>query len=446
MTPDLTRTPPAPDSLTVTRNTDYTEVTLRWVHYSPTVQYQVERLTAVVVGVGDNSRIEYGDPVTFLVDSPVTGVDEYLDTTAEADKTYQYRIRARGTGATNWSAWSAYVFSGVAAEADTPSNVEISRDDDSVTISWTAPVGDVDNYTVQRQELTVTEGSSFFANVISFGNPWLPASSTTYTDASILPDRVYEYRVAAVFGDAPGDYTEWSRVTPPDTSLGHPPQDLRVLTDRGRVLDDRREFWAAWDTVDGADDYELQVLVYNVLTGERMLESPVVTDPTYFRTSYGRVNLRVRGRKLDDDLCGVGAYCLSEWSEWWDMPFTPTITVPSPELADDASDETIMDLRDDAAEVIEAVLEPSGATVDADAVIQFGFLSLALVLGGSSIALTWGRGMVALGVGMACAISVLVLFVGYRLFGIPLAWPVAVQTLVAVLGLFALVRQTGALR
>ena len=47
---------------------------------------------------------------------------------------------------------------------------------------------------------------------------------------------------------------------------------------------------------------------------------------------------------------------------------------------------------------------------------------------------------------MGAAILILILFAGYRLFGTPLAWPVAAQALVAVAGLYALVRQTGVFR
>ena len=54
--------------------------------------------------------------------------------------------------------------------------------------------------------------------------------------------------------------------------------------------------------------------------------------------------------------------------------------------------------------------------------------------------------MAPLGVGMGAAILILVLFTGYRLLGTPLAWAVAAQALVAVAGLYALVRQTGVFR
>ena len=54
--------------------------------------------------------------------------------------------------------------------------------------------------------------------------------------------------------------------------------------------------------------------------------------------------------------------------------------------------------------------------------------------------------MAPLGVGMAAAIFILILFAGHRVLGTPVAWPVAAQILVAVMGAVALARQFGVLR
>ena len=62
------------------------------------------------------------------------------------------------------------------------------------------------------------------------------------------------------------------------------------------------------------------------------------------------------------------------------------------------------------------------------------------------MALSWCRGMAPLGFGMAAAISVLILFAGWRLFGTNLAWPIAVELLLAGGGIVALVRQFGVFR
>ena len=96
-----------------------------------------------------------------------------------------------------------------------------------MTISWIAPGGQFDNYTVQRQEL-VSVQSTLFANIKTLGgadctigdDDWLPKTSTTCIDISIIGERSYEYRVAAVEGDLVGEYSDWARVTPVNTSLG----------------------------------------------------------------------------------------------------------------------------------------------------------------------------------------------------------------------------------
>ncbi len=178
------------------------------------------------------------------------------------------------------------------------------------------------------------------------------------------------------------------------------------------------------------------------------MESYIVTDPKYFRTAYGRTDVRTRGRKNDSDLCGSGAEdrCYSEWTGWYSVRFTPAVTIAAPPLVDDTADTSIMELRENTVEAIETSLGAAGALVDADVVLQFLFVVAATVVGGISIALAWRLGMAPLGVGMGAAIAVLILFTGVRLYGIPLAWPVAMQAVLAVAGMFALVRQTGVFR
>ena len=134
-----------------------------------------------------------------------------------------------------------------------------------MTISWTAPIGDFDSYTLQRQELVIVESSTIFANAVTLdGNNWLPGSTTTFTDSSILPGNTYEYRVAAVKADGVGEYTDWTRSSPVQTSLGDAPQNFRFLDDSThRHLADRREFWMTWDPMDGADEYEVGVLEHH---------------------------------------------------------------------------------------------------------------------------------------------------------------------------------------
>ena len=444
-------TPTVPESLTVSRDSGYTDATVNWVLYDAVTVYEIYRVTAVRVDVADASRIEYGDPVTFGFNGTQAGIDEYQDSTVEAHRTYQYRIRARGADGASWSGWSEYVFSGARPEVDlqAPSNLELDRGASSVVASWTAPAGSFDNFTLQRQELVVVEGSTFFANVVTLGaGAWLSGDSTMYTDIHIIPSLTYEYRVAAVLDDLVGSYSDWFRVAPPNTSLGDAPAGLRMLDDGRRRFDERREFWVGWDEVAGADDYEVQVQTYDPDTGGRRVEKYVVTDNSYFQTSFGRAGVRVRGRQFATSaasICSRSAdnRCLTGWTGWLDARFIPTITIEEPPAVDVSAAASTVTLRQDLEEVIDAALEPAGTTVNAGLLIQLGVLVVALVVGALSIALSWRRGMVPLGVGMAAAISILILFVGYRLFETPLAWPIAAQSLVAVAGLFAIVRQTG---
>ena len=450
---DAADTPSAPASVTATRSEDYGTTTLAWTLYDAVTRYEIERLTAVQVSVVDASRIEYGDPVTFTITGTQAGVSSYVDSTVQAHRTYQYRLRARGAGGDAWSDWSAFIYSGARPKVDIPKpgNFVLTRDSDSIVASWSAPTGDFDNYTLQRQDLLVVEGSTFFANIVTLapdGEDWIPGADTTYTDSSILPAQTYEYRVAAVKDDQVGAYTDWFRVGPILTTLGAAPLNFHRDESRDTTRDDRGEFWMDWDDVPGADDYEVQVLVYEVSTGRQSMKVRYVSDSTYFETAYGRVEIRVRGRKLDADLCAGAAddRCLTEWTSWNVVRFTPTVTTEAPPMVDASADASLMGLRAETAAVISSVFDPAGTTVDTSLVLQLCVITLALVAGGVSIALGWRRGMAPLGVGMGVAITILILFVGYRLFGTPVAWPVAAQAAVAVAGIFAVVRQTGVFR
>ena len=449
--------PPSPSSGIATRSSEYTSATISWSLIGPVVDYEIERLTAVILEVGDSARIEYGAVVRFQLPGTIPGVDSYTDTTVQANRTYQYRVRARrgpGVGDRQWSSWSDFIFTRAKPEVDVdpPSNVRLSRahDNSEITVSWTAPVGELDNYTLQRQEMVVVEGSTIFANVVTLGgNNWIDGATTTYTDSSILPGSTYEYRLASVVDDGLGDYTAWARSSPRVTSLGGAPENLRYVDDStARMLDDRREYRMAWDEMDGVDEYEVEVLVYQVASGEQTMEDYIVTDPSFFRTSYGRADIRVRGRKADDDLCGSGDddYCYSEWTGWYGVKFTPKVTIEAPVAVDDTADQDIVDLRESTTEAIEASLSAAGAPVDASLVVQFLTVLAATVIGGISVALGWRLGMAPLGIGMGASIAILILFTGYRLYDVPLAWPVAIQAALAVAGMFALVRQTGVFR
>ena len=444
-------TPGTPDSVIVSRNSDYTAATVGWTLYDAVTEYQIERVTAVQIDVADASRIEYGDPVIITVTGTQAGIDEYQDNTVQAHRTYQYRVRARGANAASWSAWSDYVFSGATPQPDlrAPGNLELVRGVDSIIASWSAPVGDFDNYTLQRQELVVTQGSSFFGNVISLGDAtWLPSTPTTYTDSDIVPDQIYEYRVAAVKSDQVGTYSDWFRIGPVDTSLGSAPTNFGPMEDGRRVFDRYHEFWLGWDAVNRADDYEVEFVSFSLPGPGQSMATHLVTDPTYFVTAGSRIAIRVRARLLDTVACAAAAEnrCLSDWTAWNETRFIPQITVEAPDPVDDTQDARTMELRADIEQVVKTAIGPLGGTVNIEVVLDFMVLVIAVVLAGMSVALSWRRGMTPLGIGMGAAILIMVLYVGYRVLGTSVAWPIAAQALVGVAGIVALTRQLGILR
>ena len=443
--------PAVPDTLAVTRNSDYTASTITWELYDAVTLYEVQRLTAVTVDVADASRIEYGDPVTVRVESTQEGITETEEDGLQAHRTYQYRVRARGADANSWSAWSEFVFSGSQPEVDLapPGNFQITWDEDSIIVAWSAPPGDFDNYTLQRQELVIVEGSTFFANVVTLseaGSPWLPGDTIMYTDAHLIPSQTYEYRLAAVDDDQVGVYSEWFRIAPPNTNLGAAPRNFMLRSAGARILGERREYWMGWDLVKGAEDYEVEVLVFDAFSRMQTMEAHIVTNPLYFRTAYSRVGFRVRGRKLDAETCAAADddRCLTEWSGWYEVRYTPRVSIPAPPVATPTAD--TMEIREQTEHMFSELLGAAGGDVEGSRVLQFLVLLLSVGVSGLSIAISWRRGMAALGVGMGAAIFVLILFAGWKLFGTPLAWAVVVQVLIGVAGFFALVRQLGVFR
>ena len=442
-----TGTPSTPEMVSVTRSLDFTSATISWNLYDPVAEYEIQREAATTVTVGDISRIEYGNPTAFTVEGTLEGVDTYSDDTVEADKTYQYRVRAMGA---EWGPWSSWVF--VSADPsrmklDEPANLQLERatDNSQVVISWTAPSDAVDNYTLQREEFV----DGIFANVMSFsasGSDWLPGDSTTYTDSAILPGRTYRYRVAAVRDDVVGEYSDWASSGPIDLTFGLPPMSLHVGDDQRH--DDRREYWMVWDAVDGADDYELEINVFDLHAGTLTMEDDVVVrDPTYFATAFERKEYRVRGRKQDADLCGSGAddYCYTDWTGWFSVPFVPVVVEPSPPVLTTpvAPRADVMAARTALEGFVEGVVEPSGFTVDPGDVIDLAVLVLGLVGAGGAFLKSHRSGMAPLGVGAGVAWFILVLVLGILLVDLPVIWAVVSLVVVLVLGILALVMSLG---
>ncbi len=149
-------------------------------------------------------QIQVDDFSSFLtpVISQTTSSSYYIPSSALADGTYYWRVRALNScGDGPWS--SAWQFE-IGPVPDTPalSSPEHGSDtcDDTPTFSWGSASG-ADSYTIQ-----VDNNSSFISPEI---NDTTPGSSTSYTPASALAHDAYFWRVRATntYGNSP-----WSSI------------------------------------------------------------------------------------------------------------------------------------------------------------------------------------------------------------------------------------------
>ena len=422
-------------------------------------EYEIERQELLKVEADDISGSQWADLHAFSPSrAPFEGVERVRPTAGRpgADHLTAYRYqgprrhrvghgrRSTTAGATGPS----YVVSSGKPDVfiDAPANVRLSREHDNsaVTVRWTAPPGELDGYTVQRQELVIVQGSTIFANITTLGgSSWLSDSTLMYEDGMVLPQKTYEYRVAAVNDDSVGEYSDWFRTSPFTASLGEAPGNFG--REEGTARDDRREFWIRWDEVGGADDYELQILKFDPHSGHQMLMAGVfVSDPTYFYTAYNTTKIRVRGRMQDDTQCGsdTGDRCVTEWTPWIETRYVATMAMEDLTTPVSADAET-MELRDNLETAIRTAIDPLGGEGNAGLVLEGGVLLLMFATAVATFAIGHRKGVAPLGFGAGVAAAVLILFLGIRLVDLPVTWGVVSLVIILVGGGAATVASLG---
>ena len=120
------------------------------------------------------------------------------------------------------------------------------------------------------------------------------------------------------------------------------------------------------------------------------------------------------------------------------MQFYPKLRqkgVPTP-----IPDTSIDEFQADVNELLDSTLDQSGVDVDPSIAVQFAVLVGSAVLATASVVAGWKRGMRPLGVGMGFSVLIISLYLAYRLLGIPAAWPIGAQALVAIPGVVAFAR------
>ena len=333
----------------------------------------------------------------------------------------------------------------VSGDLSAPPNVQVLRaaDNMSVTVSWAAPEEGADTYNVARQELVVQPSSSFFANTITVASG---VTDLSYVDDAILSGRTYEYRVVAVKDEVIGTPSDWFRTTPYKTTYGEAPENLRF--EDGTERDKRREYWLQWDEVDGSSDYELEVNVSDLGTGQKTKRRGiVVSDATYFYTAYSRAEFRVRGRKQDADLCGAGASdrCYTGWTAWFPVGYTAPVRVDLPDalMTPMPPDAKVTEMRDTMEDLVDLGTGQAGFSVAAAGVLDFIVLAAAVIVGIGAFAAARKRNLGAPGLGVAASLSIMCLWLGYIMIGSPVEWPIIASIVLFVGGALSGLRVIG---
>ena len=333
----------------------------------------------------------------------------------------------------------------VSGDLSAPPNVQVLRaaDNMSVTVSWAAPEEGADTYNVARQELVVQPSSSFFANTLTVASG---VTDLSYVDDAILSGRTYEYRVIAVKDEVIGTPSDWFRTTPYETTYGEAPENLRF--EDGTERDERREYWLQWDEVDGSSDYELEVNVSDLGTGEKTKRRGiVVSDATYFYTAYSRAEFRVRGRKQDADLCGSGAAdrCYTGWTAWFPVGYTAPVRVELPDslMTPMPPDAKVTEMRDTMEDLVDLGTGQAGFSVAAAGVLDFIVLAAAVIVGIGAFAAAAKRNLGAPGLGVAASLSIICLWLGYIMIGSPVEWPIIASIVLFVGGALSGLRVIG---
>ena len=224
----------APSSLVANALSDH-EIEITWTDQSIIEGgYQVERKTGgssfqqiAVVGVNDTS---------------------YRDTGLSADTAYTYRVRAYNVS--DQSAYSGQAQATTSASAPVASSFQaVQYSDDSVALVWNGFAPGADSYQIERKPAS---GGTFAA----VGTP--TAGETFFEDTNLTPGSSYTYRLAAMSGGTPSEYSDESTVTVVIhpvffSAAGEQTQQTTAIAEAERYWDNTRwwpagQQWGGWVT------------------------------------------------------------------------------------------------------------------------------------------------------------------------------------------------------
>ena len=315
--PTDTQAPTAPASLSATA-VNGTRVDLSWAASSDNVGvagYQVERCA----GSGCSSFAQIAAPTG-------TGTT-YSDTSALANTTYNYRVRATDA-ANNLSGYSPTATATTPAATDgqaptAPASLSATAVNGTrVDLSWAASSDNVGvaGYQVER---CAGSGCSSFAQIAA-----PTGTGTTYSDTSALANTTYNYRVRAT--DAANNlsgYSPTATATTPAATDGQAPTapaSLSATAVNGTRVD---LSWAASSDNVGVAGYQVERCAGSGCSSFAQIAAPTGTGTTYSDTSAlanTTYNYRVRATDAANNLSGYSPTATAT---------TPAGTAPTPVAA-----------------------------------------------------------------------------------------------------------------
>ena len=172
---------------------------------------------------------------TFVPVAPDTGTaaTTYTDASVEPAKQYVYRTQARNAhGESERSSWVRGYTPAVPVPAvpAKPRGLTTVPSHDTVTLSWDAPNdASITGYVILRRDKTLQPRGTFFTVAPNTGTV-----ATTYTDATVEPEKQYVYRIKAINIHGVSALSSWARgYTPaaPEQATPAEPQETFVEGD-----------------------------------------------------------------------------------------------------------------------------------------------------------------------------------------------------------------------
>ena len=154
---------------------------------------------------------DQGGDFSVLVPDTGSAAATYTDNTVAANTTYTYRIKAiNQQGVSERSRW-VHIDTPAPPVPDKPTGLEATATHDSATLTWDAPGDDsITGYVILRRNRDTDAKGEFTELVADTGT-----AALTYTDASVVAETRYTYRIKAINQHGVSERSRWYHIDIP---------------------------------------------------------------------------------------------------------------------------------------------------------------------------------------------------------------------------------------